>query len=127
MCLILQKISHELIHAQQHQIMRQTEGIGEKEILKAWTHIKPSDTKYYPHIKEITEQEFKSSFWANRQTTPKVIKNGMPVRDLAFRWLEGIRNYPPIDSPQYNINPIEIDAYKRSAQYAYSIFGPLKA
>ena len=56
--MVLQKISHELIHAQQHQFMRQTEGIGEKEILKAWTHIKPNDTKYYPNIEQITEQEF---------------------------------------------------------------------
>ena len=32
---IVQKISHEMVHAQQHMIMRQTEGIGEKEVYKA--------------------------------------------------------------------------------------------
>lgn len=124
--LILQKISHELIHSQQHQIMRQTEGIGEKEILKAWTHIKPNDTKLYPNIEQITQEEFKKSYWADKQPTPKLIGKNTPIGQLAYLWLESIRNYPPVDSPQYCYNPIEMDAYKRSAQYVYSIFGPLR-
>ena len=125
--LILQKLYHELIHAQQHQIMRQTEGIGEKEILKAWTHIKPNDTKNYPNIKQITEQDFRNSFWADKKPTKSMIGKNTPLGNLAYTWLENIRNYPPIDSPQYNRIALEVDAYKRSAQYVYSIFGPLKA
>lgn len=41
--LVIQKIAHEVVHAQQHMIMRQTEGIGEKEVLKAWIHEKPQN------------------------------------------------------------------------------------
>ncbi len=123
--LIVQKISHELIHAQQHMILRQTEGIGAKEILKAWTHIKPANPQDYVKLNELSQKLYEQSFWADKpMDTPKVGKF-TPVGFMALKWLDAIKNYPPFASPQYEINAIEVDAYRRSAQYAMMKFGPL--
>ena len=124
--LIVQKISHELIHAQQHMLMRQTEGIGEKEIIKAWTHAKPQNLKEIKQLYAFVDKSYNSSFWANRPKTDIVITKDSPVSIITHQWLDAIKNYPPINSIEYITNAIEIDAYRRSADYVQNIFGTLK-
>jgi len=120
---ITQKVSHEIIHSQQHMIIRKTEGMGEKEIIKAWTHEKPKNLieNYILNLK--TENLFNKSYWKNQPKTEQQIKKDSPAGYLAKTWLEAIRNYPPVDSPEYTKNPIEVDAYMRSAQYAARKYG----
>lgn len=120
---IVQKISHEMIHAQQHMIMRQTEGIGEKEIYKAWLHEKPKNMIEKAVFDIKTNTFFPKTYWGNQQETKTTISAGSPKGQIARVWLEAVRNYPPVDSPEYVKNPIEQDAYIRSAKYAYDKFG----
>lgn len=120
---IVQKISHEVIHAQQHMVLRQTEGIGQKEIIKAWTHKKPKNIVEQKVLDVTVENLYNKSYWAQQPEDEIKIKKGSIPEVFARTWLEAIRNYPPVDSPEYNTNAIELDAYKRSAQYAYKKYG----
>ena len=120
---ICQRLMHELIHAQQHMLIRQTEGIEGEDIIRTWLNnrIDPEN------IEKMTVNLFKTSFWANRKPTPKIYKQQSPTGRLALRWLNAIKNYPvDINSTDYNENEIEKDAYKRSAEYTRKIFGPLE-
>ena len=124
--LIIQKLSHELIHAQQHMLMRQTEGIGEKEIIKAWTHGKPRNSEEEKQLNDFVEKSFARSFWADKEKTKVKIPKNSPVAMLTYQWLNAVKNYPPVNSIEYLTNAIEVDAYRRSAAYAQNIFGTLK-
>ena len=120
---VVQKISHEIIHAQQHMVLRQTEGIGSKEIIKAWTHIKPKDKFEEMKLQRLTEDLYNKSYWKNvDEGAPKYPKNSS-VGQLARIWLDAIKNYPAVDSPEYMKNAIEQDAYKRSFEYANKYYG----
>lgn len=121
--LIIQKIAHEVIHAQQHMIMRQTEGIGEKEIFKAWTHEKPKNLIEKALLDIKANNQKNQSYWANEPETEKTNASDSPQGTLARIWLEAIRNYPPVDSPEYEKNAIEVDAYMRSAKYVADKYG----
>ena len=122
---VVQKVCHELIHAQQHMILRQTEGVGEKGIIKAWTHLNANTPEEKQKLDNITEQIYKTSFWADKPLTPIQIKRDNLIGMLAMNWLESIKNYPPVDSPLYNRCAIEVDAYRRSADYVYKKYGQL--
>lgn len=121
---IVQKISHEMVHAQQHMIMRQTEGIGEKEVYKAWLHEKPQNMIEKAILDIKVNTFFPKTYWGNQPETEKTISADSPKGKIAHLWLDAVRNYPPVDSPEYVKNPIEQDAYNRSAQYANAKFGP---
>ena len=121
--LIVQKIAHEVIHAQQHMYMRQTEGIGEKEIFKAWTHIKPKNLIDKAVLDYKTNDSMNKSYWAGEPETEKTISADSTKGHLAKIWLEAVRNYPPVDSPEYEKNAIEVDAYTRSAEYLKQNYG----
>lgn len=121
--LIVQKLAHEVIHAQQHMIMRQTEGIGEKEIIKAWTHEKPKNMIDKAILGVKADNLYSKSFWADKSETEKSIPKNSPKSIMAYLWLESVRNYPPVDSPEYTKNPIESDAYERSAHYLKTKYG----
>ena len=121
--LVIQKIAHEVIHAQQHMIMRQTEGIGEKEIIKAWTHQKPKNMIDRAILGFKVRDLYNKSVWGDMPETEKTIPNGSPKSVMAHIWLEAVRNYPPVNSPAYEKNPIEVDAYERSAQYLKQKYG----
>ena len=120
---VIQKLAHEVVHAQQHMLMRQSEKIGEKEIIKAWTHEIPKNfidnTMLNFHVNKIE----KNSYWADKPDTQKTIQSESPAGLLTKEWLEAIRNYPPVDSPEYVKNPIESDAYNRSAEYVAKNYG----
>lgn len=119
---ITQKVAHEVIHAQQHMIMRQTKGIGTKEILKAWTHQKPKNMIEKTLLDIQTMNAYNNSYWANIEENQPIIDKESSSGVLANVWLEAIRNYPRVDSPEYVKNPIEVDAYIRSAKYARNIY-----
>ena len=121
--LIIQKIYHEVIHAQQHMIMRKTDDIGSKEISKAWTHIKPNNLIEHFILNNRTDEIFKKSFWANIPEPKEKFNKDSDIGKIAHIWLEGIRNYPAVDSPEYPKNPIELDAYNRSFEYINKKFG----
>ena len=121
---IVQKIAHEVIHAQQHMIMRQTEGIGEKEILAAWTHVKPQNMIDKAILGYKVNDMFNKSYWADKPETERTISPDSEMGKKAKDWLEAVRNYPRVDSPEYEKNAIEVDAYNRSAEYADKKFGP---
>ena len=124
--LIVQKLSHELIHAQQHMLMRYTEGIDEKKILAAWTHFSPkNDEDKIKFLKQVDEI-YKNSFWADKPKTAVKIQRNSTVGYITYGWLNAVKNYPPVQSPEYNRNAIEVDAYRRSADYAQHMFGLLK-
>ena len=125
--IILQKLAHELIHAQQHMILRQTEGIGEKMILKAWFHVTQKNKEESGNLNNLVEMLYDASFWGGKTpTVPKFSKNS-PHWQLAWKWLFSIKNYPKkIATNEYYTNEIEKDAYKRSAEYVQMLFGPIK-
>lgn len=120
---IVQKISHEVIHAQQHMYMRQTEGIGEKEVLKAWTHAKPQNMIDKAILSFKVNDMYNKSYWGDKPETEKKYSPDSPQGMIAKTWLEAVRNYPRVDSPEYEKNAIEVDAYNRSADYADEKFG----
>lgn len=120
---IVQKIAHEVIHAQQHMILRQTSGIGEREVIRAWTHKKPSNVIEDFFLNYSVEKEYNNSYWGNQPETPKTIPANSPAGAVAKTWLEAIRDYPPYDSPEYETNAIEVDAYNRSAEYVSKALG----
>lgn len=120
---VIQKLSHEIIHSQQHMIIRKTEGMGEKEIIKAWQHDKPDNLIENYILNWKTDSAYNRSYWKNQPKTKQTIKQNSPAGYLAKTWLEAIRNYPPVNSPEYTKNPIEVDAYLRSAQYVINKYG----
>lgn len=121
---IIHKMYHELIHAQQHMIMRSTEGIGEKEIIKAWTHLAPKNEADVEKLNKITENIYNNSFWTNKKPTQPTHKKDSEIGKLAYIWLDAVKKYPPVDSPEYTSNAIEADAFKRSYEYLVKNFGP---
>ena len=120
---VIQKLAHEVIHAQQHMIMRQTEGIGEKEIIKAWTHEKPKNMIDRAILGYKVQALYNKSYWAKKPETEKKVPSNSSSSIIAHIWLEAVRNYPPVNSPAYERNAIEVDAYDRSAQYLKTKYG----
>lgn len=120
---VIQKLAHEVIHAQQHQIMQQTEGIDSKDIFRAWTHYKPKNLidKYVFDFQ--TDRAFKMIYWGDKPEREKIYSQDSKEGQLAKVWLEAVRNYPPVTSPEYEQNAIEKDAYERSAQYTADKYG----
>lgn len=120
---LIQKIYHELVHAQQHMIMRQTEDIGTKEIIKAWTHLKPENKEDDIKLQEITEKQFQNSFWANKKPDNSKFSHGTDIDKQAHIWLEAVRCYPPVTSAEYTKNALESDAFMRSYLFVVNNFG----
>ncbi|MBE7713235.1 MAG: hypothetical protein E7Z87_05780 [Cyanobacteria bacterium SIG26] len=120
---ILQRIVHEVIHAQQHMIMRQTSDIGELEVLKAWSHYIPNTQSDAEKFDNSAKEHIKKTFWGTQPPTSRLIAEDSQLGQLAHVWLEAVRYYPPVDSPEYNKNAIEVDAYNRSYDYIVKRFG----
>lgn len=114
---IKQKMCHELVHAQQHMIMRQTSDIGEKEIIKAWTHLGPENDEDVKQLNKIVDNIYSRSYWAGKPDTKATIDPNSEKGKLAHVWLEAVRHYAAPDTPEYKQNAIEIDAYNRASEY----------
>ncbi len=122
--LFLQKLCHEIIHAKQHAIMQQTEGIGDKAIIKAWFHApKNLDPKQEQALNKAIKEQYNKSFWKTHST--KVIYSKDSAEGIkANEYLNAIQNYPAeIDSPEYLENTIEKEAYWQSAEYIIEKYG----
>lgn len=120
---VLQRLAHEIIHAQQHMIMRQTSDIGEIEIEKAWTHYIPNTQSDVENFNKGALKYHQTTYWGTQAPTVRTIPANSQIGQLAHTWLEAIRKYPPVDSPEYKTNAIEVDAYNRSYQYVVQRFG----
>ena len=118
---IIQKIAHECVHAKQHQILRETEGIGDKEIIKAWTHAKPKNMTEEKSLNDFVENKYQSTPWSKLPQPDVKYKKGSPTYQKAVILLDAIRNYPPVDSPLYTKNALEREAFDVSALYVRQI------
>lgn len=120
--LFIQKLYHELVHAKQHQIMRQTEGIGTKNILKAWA--KKNNGGKIPQATEkiLLELAYRRSFWGNKDSEEKYAYDS-EAGEYAQKCLNAIENYPPVDSPEYETNFIECEAFTRAKEYVENNYG----
>jgi len=114
---IVQKIAHECIHAKQHQIIRETEGFSDKDIIKAWTHKTPKNIIESAILNQETNTRYNNSYWRNRPEAEKKYQKGSPMYNVAYAYLNAIQNYPPVTSPEYNKNLLEVEAYNLSYKY----------
>ncbi len=120
--LFIMKLRHELVHAKQHMIMRQTEGIGAKAVIKAWRHIPPNNSTPKYIMDQIINAQYQKSYWADK---PDIIKykKSSPTGDYAIKCLDAVQNYPPVVSPLYTSNFIEAEAYRESNDYITKLYG----
>lgn len=114
---ILQKIVHECIHAKQHQMLRESEGIDDKTIIKAWTHVNPKNKAEEDSLNAYVEKRYETTPWANIEKPEIKYKKGSAGYQKAMIYLNAIQNYPPVTSPLYTINPLEREAFDISAIY----------
>lgn len=120
--LFIQKLYHELVHAKQHMIMRQTEGIGAKNVFKSWGQGKKASTTPSVVVNLRQEEAYRKSFWAKNSTPVKYSKDS-EIANYANKCLAAIKNYPPVDSPEYTKNFIEAEAFKESYDYVVENYG----
>ncbi len=120
--LFLMKLRHELVHARQHMIMRQSEGIGAKAVVKAWQHFPPNGGAPKYIIDQLVNSYYRKSYWADKPDEIKYKKHS-PEGEYAAKCLDAIQNYPPVASPLYNTNFIELEAYKNSSDYILEKYG----
>ena len=120
--LFIQKLYHELVHAKQHMIMRQTEGIGAKNVFKSWGQGKKAPTTPSVVVNLRQEEAYRKSFWAKNSTPVKYSKDS-EIANYANKCLDAIKNYPPVDSPDYTKNFIEAEAFKESYNYIVENYG----
>lgn len=120
---VIQRLAHEIIHSQQHMVMRQTSDIGEIEIEKAWTHYIPKTQSDVENFNKGALKYHQTTYWGTQEPTARTIPANSQIGQLAHIWLESVRNYPAVDSPAYKTNAIEVDAYNRSYDYVVQRFG----
>lgn len=114
---IIQKIAHECIHAKQHQMLRETEGIDAKTIIKAWTHANPKNMIEEKSLNSYVEKIYETSPWASIEKPEIKYKKGSKEYQKSMIYLNAIQNYPPVTSPLYTINPLEREAFDIAAIY----------
>ena len=113
---ILHKITHECVHAKQHQDLRETEGINDKDIIKAWIKIKSTNSVDAKTINYIVDKIYENSHWKDKPVEKKY-PQGSPMHQKSLVLLDAIRNYPKVDSPEYTKNALEREAFDESAKY----------
>lgn len=120
--LFLQKLYHELVHAKQHMIMRQTDGIGAKQVIQAWRHLPQDAPVPAIIINQSLENIYKKSYWANKPT-PIVYSETSEIGQYAYKLLDAVQNYAPVESPEYDKNLLEIEAYQEASDYITKNYG----
>lgn len=118
---IIQKLAHECVHAKQHQILRETEGIGDKEIIKAWTHLKPENLAEENFLNQKVDEMYQTSPWSKLPKPETKYTKDSHVYSKSMSLLNAIRYYPPVTSPEYTQNALEREAFDVSAQYVRNI------
>lgn len=117
---ILHKIAHECVHAKQHQLLRETEGINDKDIIKAWIHRKPKNLVEQKMLDTVVDKLYNDSPWSKTIAPQKNIKKDTPQYVHSIELLNAIQNYPPVNSPEYTQNVLEREAFDISAKYINS-------
>ena len=120
--LFIQKLYHELVHAKQHMVMRQTEELGVKAILKAWgrSNNKPRVPGAIENMR--IEQAYKHSYWADKDVKGKYAYDS-EMGEYAQKCINAIENYSAVDTDEYEKNFIEVEAYKDSKNYVVEHYG----
>jgi len=119
---IIQKLAHEIIHSQQHMIMRQAKNIGTKSILNAWNN-NNSKNMFEKYIYEIkTNIDYLLSPWT-LSTNKSNSRNNTIYQDAAENWLNAIKNYKNPVTKEYDENYLETDANKRAHAYIKRKYG----
>lgn len=121
---IEQTMYHELVHAQQHEVMRRTEGIGaEKLIINKGINNETLSPVQKAQREAYYKDVFKNSPWAElTQEEAKIPKNskwgkfGCALYEAAKDYTSDVR------SPKYASNLLEKDAYKRALEYIVKRF-----
>lgn len=109
---ILHKIAHEVVKTQQFMIMRQTQRIGDKGIIKAQNH---SDIiKRAGQLDNYASYLHSSTFWKNHQT-PQTISMNCPVGQQALIWLCSLEDAA--------FGSCQKDANQRAYNYINATFG----
>ncbi len=125
---ILQSLYHKLVHAQQHELMARTEGIGVKRIIneKGLGRLSLSDVKNPERLKYV-QDKYDNSPWKNYNDVEGTIKKDSPEGKLAYKLLEANYNYigNPNIGVEYYENLLEKDAYSRASKYIIQRFGSL--
>jgi len=109
---ILHKIAHEVVKTQQFMIMRQTERIGDKGILKAQNH---SDIiKRAGQLDNYATYLCSGTFWKNHET-PQTISKDCTIGQQALIWLCSLEDAA--------FDACQKDANQRASNYIKSTFG----
>jgi len=122
---ILQKIAHEIVHAQQHMIMRNSDDIKTFQIMQAWDEYTPDNfaEKVFYNLKTFID--YKTSVWNKVDKNNRVNNNELNEEDEenAENWFVAIENYAPVDTKEYLDNELEKDANQRASEYIAEKFG----
>ena len=110
---ILQKITHEIIKAQQCMLIRQVDKIGDVGIIQAGIQ---SKTIQKAKQKEACARYLLGNTFWNKHKTTQEISLDTPIGRQALIWLDSIENPHPLSS-------IERDAHQRSYNYILAKFG----
>ena len=116
---ILQKIAHEIIHSQQHMIMRKSDRVGSKEIIKAWNkeRVKNPFLRAYYNIKIYFAYTKKAL--ARESMATKNLAND----DIAKKFLCAVQEYDYFGAKNYFQNTLETDANVRALIYITNKYG----
>lgn len=116
---IIQKIAHEIIHSQQHMIMRKSDSVGSKEIIKAWNKERVENPFlrayynfriYFAYTKKALEKE---------SIATKTLAND----EIAKKFLCAVQEYGHFGAKNYFQNTLETDANERAAAYITNKYG----
>lgn len=113
---IIHKIVHECVHAKQHQDLRETEGIDDKDIIKAWIHANPKNLIEKQLLNISAENVYMKTQWKDKPIEKKY-PQGSQMYQKSLVLLDAIKNYPKVDSPEYITNALEKEAFDESAKY----------
>jgi hypothetical protein len=124
--LFTQKLMHEAIHAQQHELMARTETIGAEKVIlnKGIALYKNLTPEQKTRRQEIRENIYKNSCWSKYTDVENTIKRDSSEGVYAFLLSianEEYTNNP--DNPEYYSNLMEREAYERSYQYVTETMG----
>lgn len=120
---ILQKIAHEVIHSQQHMIMRRSKAVGARAIIRAWDGYKPKNLFQKIKYEIKLYLDYRRSVWGKFESKINNQTNDELVNKVAEKLLNAIKNYGEINSKEYFRNLLEKDANERAADYIKQKYG----
>lgn len=120
---ILQKIAHEVIHSQQHMIMRRSKAVGARAIIRAWDEYKPKNIFQRIKYEIKLYLDYKKSVWGKFESENSNQTNNKTVNEVAEKLLNAVKEYGAVNSEDYFQNFLEKDANERSADFIRQKYG----